>query len=198
MQPCLRTRCNCCKRTHVPDTQCDRISHVAHLRTCFFEVVQNNAQIAAAYVRRKGFDMAKRKSALIAGLAVAACVALGGAGCGSGQHEIIDQGKDCASCHSGGKQTYEVAAPAQGVQSTGQVNVSTSASRVIVCKPIYISEDGSKFVPEQQSCQNVSDGRAVVNLSEGTWAVCVDQGGTVKAKLVTVSSEAAGAADVEL
>lgn len=146
----------------------------------------------------EGVVMMKRR-ALFAGCAVAlsAACAFGLVGCGAKQHEIIDQGKSCASCHSDNKQTYEVDLPASAAQSTGQVNVKTNASQVIIAKPTFISQDGSKFVPEQVSTQSVSDGQATVQLGEGTWAVCTNEG-QVKAKLVVVSAQAAGAADVEL
>ncbi len=142
--------------------------------------------------------MAKRR-AVLAGCVVALSVvcACGFAGCGAKQHEIIDQGKSCVSCHSDNKQTYDVEQPASAAQSTGQVNVKTNASQVIIAKPTFISEDGSKFVPEQVSAQNVSDGQATVQLPEGTWAVCTNDG-QVKAKVVVVNAQAAGAADVEL
>ena len=133
-------------------------------------------------------------AACAAALAVGAC---GLVGCGAKQHEIIDQGKSCASCHSDEKQTYDVAQPESAAQSTGEVHVKTDASQVIICKPTFISEDGSKFVPEQMSTQSVSGGEATISLPEGTWAVCTNDG-QVKAKLVTVSAQAAGAADVEL
>ena len=42
------------------------------------------------------------------------------------------------------------------------------------------------------------DGSAQVQLSEGTWALCEQVQGSVKAQLVTVSSESTGVADVEL
>ena len=142
--------------------------------------------------------MAKR-SVMLAGCMVALSVvcAFGFAGCGAKQHEIIDQGKSCTSCHSDSKQTYDVAQPSNATESTGQVNVKTNASQVIIAKPTFISLDGSKFVPEQVSTQSVSNGQATVQLSEGTWAVCTNDG-QVKAKLVQVSPQAAGAADVEL
>ena len=145
----------------------------------------------------KGFSMMRTKvlaAACAAALAVGAC---GLAGCGAKQHEIIDQGMACASCHSDEKQTYDVAQPESAAQSTGEVHVKTDASQVIICKPAFISEDGSKFVPEQTSAQSVSGGEATITLPEGTWAVCTNDG-QVKAKLVTVSAQAAGAADVEL
>ena len=126
--------------------------------------------------------MGVRKVAASAGMAFALAAAFGLAGCGSGQHEVIDQGQDCSSCHSGGKQVFDDAAPASAVQSNGTVSVKTSAEQVLVCKPIFVSEDGS----------------AQVQLSEGTWAFCAQVQGSVKAQLVTVSSESTGAADVEL
>lgn len=76
--------------------------------------------------------------------------------------------------------------------------MKTSAEQVLVCKPIFVSEDGSKFVPEQVSSVKAEDGSAQVQLSEGTWALCAQVQGSVKAQLVTVSSESTGVADVEL
>ena len=141
--------------------------------------------------------MSVRKVAVSAGMAFALAVAFGLAGCGSGQHEVIDQGQECSSCHSGEKQVYDVAAPLSAVQSSGTVFVKTSAEQVLVCKPIFVSQDGSKFVPEQVSSAKVADGSARLQLSEGTWAICVN-GQSVKAQLVTVSPEVSGPADVEL
>lgn len=142
--------------------------------------------------------MGVRKVAVSAGMAFALAAAFGLAGCGSGQHEVIDQGQDCSGCHSGGKQVFDDAAPASAVQSNGTVSVKTSAEQVLVCKPIFVSEDGSKFVPEQVSSVKAEDGSAQVQLSEGTWALCTQAQGSVKAQLVMVSSENTGAADVEL
>ena len=112
--------------------------------------------------------MSVRKVAVSAGMAFALAAAFGIAGCGSGQHEVIDQGQECSSCHSGGKQVFDDAAPASAVQSNGTVSVKTSAEQVLVCKPIFVSEDGSKFVPEQVSSVKAEDGSAQVQLSEGT------------------------------
>ena len=122
--------------------------------------------------------MGVRKVAVSAGMAFALAAAFGLAGCGSGQHEVIDQGQECSSCHSGGKQVFDDAAPASAVQSNGTVSVKTSA--------------------EQVSSVKAEDGSAQVHLSEGTWALCTQVQGSVKAQLVTVSSESTGAADVEL
>ena len=139
--------------------------------------------------------MGVRRVAVSAGMAFALAAAFGLAGCGSGQHEVIDQGQDCSSCHSGGKQVFDDAAPASAVQSNGTVSVKTSAEQVLVCKPIFV---GSKFVPEQVSSVKAEDGSTQVQLSEGTWALCAQVQGSVKAQLVTVSSESTGVADVEL
>ena len=138
-----------------------------------------------------------RKVVVSASAACALAMALALVGCGSGQHEVIDQGQDCSSCHSGSKQVYEDATPSSAVGSNGSVSVRTSAEQVLVCKPIFVSQDGSKFVPEQVSSAKVADGSARLQLSEGTWAICVN-GQSVKAQLVTVSPEVSGPADVEL
>ena len=138
-----------------------------------------------------------RKVVVSASAACTLAMALALVGCGSGQHEVIDQGQDCSSCHSGSKQVYEDATPSSAVGSNGSVSVRTSAEQVLVCKPIFVTQDGSKFVPEQVSSVKVVDGSAQVQLSEGTWALCAT-GKDVKAQLVTVSPEASGPADVEL
>ena len=141
--------------------------------------------------------MGFRKAAVSASAAFALAMAFALVGCGSGQHEVIDQGQDCSSCHSGSKQVYDGVAPSSAVQSDGSVSVRTSAEQVLVCNPIFVSQDGSKFVPEQASSVKVIDGSAQLQLSEGTWALCTT-GKDVKAQLVTVSPEASGPADVEL
>ena len=141
--------------------------------------------------------MGFRKAAVSASAAIALAMAFALVGCGSGQHEVIDQGQDCSSCHSGGKQVYDDVAPSSAVESNGSVSVRTSAEQVLVCKPIFVSQDGSKFVPEQASSVKVIDGSAQLQLSEGTWALCTN-GKDIKAQLVTVSPDASGSADVEL
>ena len=141
--------------------------------------------------------MGFRKAAVSASAAIALAMAFALVGCGSGQHEVIDQGQDCSSCHSSGKQVYDDVAPSSAVQSNGSVSVRISAEQVLVCKPIFVSQDGSKFVPEQVSSAKVVDGSAQLQLSEGTWALCTN-GKDIKAQLVTVSPDASGSADVEL
>lgn len=141
--------------------------------------------------------MGIQKAVISTGAVFALAMAFALVGCGSGQHEVIDQGQECSSCHSGEKRVYDVAAPSSAIQSSGTVSVKTSAEQVLVCKPIFVSQDGSKFVPEQVSSAKVADGSAQLQLSEGIWAICVN-GQSVKAQLVTVSPEASGPADVEL
>ena len=141
--------------------------------------------------------MGFRKVAVSASAAFVLAMAFALVGCGSGQHEVIDQGQDCSSCHSGSKQVYDDVAPSSAVQSNGSVSVRTSAEQVLVCNPIFVSQDGSKFVPEQASSVKVVDGSAQLQLSEGTWALCTN-GKDAKAQLVTVSPDASEPADVEL
>ena len=134
-----------------------------------------------------------RKVVVSASAACALAMALALVGCGSGQHEVIDQGQDCSSCHSGSKQVYEDGTPSSAVEFERLRVGSNLCQQVLVCKPIFVTQDGSKFVPEQVSSVKVVDGSAQVQLSEGTWALCAT-GKDVKAQLVTVSPEASGPA----
>ena len=122
---------------------------------------------------------------------------LGLTGC-SGAHQIIAAGEDCSSCHSDSKESYDVASPKDAVASNGTVNVKTSASSVVVCVPTFISEDGSRFVPEQRRTVNVSGGQASIELEQGTWALVVADGDNVKASKIVVVDGSSAAADVEL
>ncbi len=132
----------------------------------------------------------------VVGVLTFGCIAL--TGC-SGAHEVINNGESCTSCHSDSKQTYDVSSPKDAVSSNGTVTVKTSASSVVVCKPVFTAEDGSKFVPEQQTSKTVSGGSVEITLEEGTWVLATVDGSSVKAsKLVTVSSSASGPAEVEL
>lgn len=136
---------------------------------------------------------------LTATVATAVCVtcAAGLSACGSA-HEIIASGEACTSCHDE-KTTYEVASPANAVACGTQLTVQTKESAVIVCKPIFISEDGSSYVPQRASQATVKDGTATLTLEEGTWAICTADDDNVKAqKLVTVSSANSEAATIEL
>ena len=77
--------------------------------------------------------------------------------------------------------------------------MQTKESAVIVCKPIFISEDGSSYVPQRASQAPVKDGTAALTLEEGIWVICTADGDKVKAqKLVTVSSANNEATTIEL
>lgn len=123
--------------------------------------------------------------------------ALGLSGC-SGAHQMIAAGEDCSSCHSDSKASYDVASPKDAVASNGTVNVKTSASSVVVCVPTFISEDGSRFVPEQRRTVNVSGSQASIELEQGTWALVVADGDNVKTSKIVVVDGSSAAADVEL
>ncbi len=129
--------------------------------------------------------------------AAMAAGALGLAGC-SGAHQMISTGEDCSSCHSDSKATYEVSAPKDAALSGGTVNVKTSASSIVVCTPTFISEDGSRYVPEQRKTVSVSGGQASIELEQGTWALVVADGDNVKASRLVVVDGSGAAADVEL
>lgn len=121
-------------------------------------------------------------------------------GCSAAQHQIIDAGQDCKACHSEEKPTYEGGAgvPADVVESGAQVTVETDAASIVVCRPVFTSEDGSTFVPEKASSAPVSGGRATVELEDGLWALCVDEGDTARAQLIHVDSSSASTAVVKL
>ena len=129
----------------------------------------------------------KRFANVAAACGLATVAAFGLAGC-SGAHEIIDSGKQCTSCHAD-KQTYDVASPLSAIQTGTNVTVQTSASCIEVCSVTFISEDGSKFVPERCRTVSVDGGSATIELSDGTWALCVANGNSVsKSVLVCVDS----------
>lgn len=137
--------------------------------------------------------------------AAAACaLALAGAsalvGCSAGQHQVIDPNEPCSSCHSEEKDTYEwgVDVPASVVESGPRVTVRADARAVSVCTPTFTSENGSSYVPVQVTTATLSGGEAVVELEDGLWALCVDEGDTARAQLVHVDSDADAAAVVEL
>ncbi len=144
--------------------------------------------------------MPKKGSRAVVASACAAALTLGAlglVGC-SGAHQVIGAGQACSSCHSDTKATYEVSSPKDAVTCSGTVNVKTSASSVVVCVPTFISEDGSRFVPEQRRTVNVSNGTATLDLEQGTWAIVVADGDNVKASKVVVVDASASSADVEL
>lgn len=130
------------------------------------------------------------KDFLIAGCLTAAVAGMTMlAGCSGGNtHQIIAAGQDCSACHSDEKATFEVAQPKDAAETSGEVIVKTSAGKLVVCEVVFTSEDGSSYVPVQHSTVTVADGQASITLDEGTWAVCIDEGGSSKSVLVTATS----------
>lgn len=144
-----------------------------------------------------------RSSAFVPALACAACLALSAvllAGCaGSGQHQVIGASETCASCHSEEKPVFEgVEVPASAVRSDGSVTIKADAPSVTVCRPVFTAQDGSSYVPEESASASLVDGQAVVELDEGLWALCVDEGDAARARLVHVGAGNPEGAVVEL
>ena len=67
-------------------------------------------------------------------------------------------------------------------ESGSRVTVETDAETIAICRPVLTTEDGSSFVPEKVSEVSVVDGQATVELEDGLWALCVDEGDTARAK----------------
>ena len=134
-------------------------------------------------------------------LALASACALGAlAGCSSGTHQVIDVNEECASCHSDGKETFEpVEGASAGVRESGpRVTVRADASSIAVCTPVFTAADGSAFVPVRQTTAALSGGEAVVELDDGLWALCVDEGDRARSQLVRVDSSNSETTVVEL
>ncbi|WP_270298159.1 hypothetical protein [Eggerthella sinensis] len=136
-------------------------------------------------------------------LALAAACALGAlAGCSSGSHQVIDANESCVSCHSDEKETFEWGVPVpDGVIECGPsvaVKVKGDASSIAVCTPVFTAENGSTFVPVQQMTAALSGGEAVLELDDGLWALCVDEGDHARSQLVRVDSSNGETAVVEL
>lgn len=142
---------------------------------------------------------AKSRFGAIAALALVVLVAAL-AGCAPGQHQVIDASEACVSCHSDDKAVCSWGAdvPAGTIESGPAVTVKTDASSVLVCMPAFTFEDGSAFVPVRDRAVSVREGEAAVQLEDGSWALCTDRGGSVRAQLVHVSSSSPHAAVVEL
>lgn len=101
------------------------------------------------------------------------------AGCsGASQHQVIDRNVACSSCHSDEKPVYEGATvPSETVESGSRVQVKTSGAAVaVVARPVFTAEDGSGFVPVIDSSVALDGGEAVVELEDGLWALCLDEG----------------------
>ena len=149
-------------------------------------------------------------------LAAAALPLMGAAtlaGCsGASQHQVIDRNVACSSCHSDEKPVYEGATvPSETVESGSvsythlrvesgsRVQVKTSGAAVaVVARPVFTAEDGSGFVPVIDSSVALDGGEAVVELEDGLWALCLDEGDKARAKLVRVDSASDATAVVEL
>lgn len=141
--------------------------------------------------------MRKRLTTIVASIAVCAVCLTGLSGCLMGAHEIIGMDKACETCH-GEKQTYEVASPKDAVSCGTMVTVETKASTVVVCKPIFISEDGSSYVPERYNQQTVRDGSAQLTLEEGTWAICAAEDSKVSAEKIVIVTAGGEEATIQL
>ena len=122
------------------------------------------------------------------------------AGCSPAQHQVIESGEECRGCHSEERPAYEWSAgmPLNVEESGSRVTVETDAETIAICRPVLTTEDGSSFVPEKVSEVSVVDGQATVELEDGLWALCVDEGDTARAKLVHVDSSSASDAVVKL
>jgi hypothetical protein len=134
-------------------------------------------------------------------LALAASCALGAlVGCSSGSHQVIDANEGCASCHSDEKETFAPGenALAGTLESGSTVTVRADAASIAVCTPTFTAADGSTFVPVQQSTAALSGGEAVLELDDGLWALCVDEGDHARSQLVRVDSSNGETAVVEL
>ncbi|MFR5195871.1 MAG: hypothetical protein ACLTEX_11245, partial [Eggerthella lenta] len=68
----------------------------------------------------------------------------------------------------------------------------------VVARPVFTAEDGSGFVPVIDSTVALDGGEAVVELEDGLWALCLDEGDKARAKLVRVDSASDATAVVEL
>lgn len=125
-----------------------------------------------------------KRFALTLSLVACACAL---AACGP--HQVIDRGEDCTSCHEGAdfdkdSLVFDVENPQPAAKTDAFVTVKTNASEVIVCRPTFIAEDGSKFVPERDKSVKVSDGSATIELGEGCWALCIDHGDSADGVIV--------------
>lgn len=131
-------------------------------------------------------------------LLVFAAVLLGMFGCAPSQHQIIGTNESCVTCHADGKTTYEVGTPFDVVQTGSTVMVNTQADSLVVCTPTFTSEDGSHYVPVQVTVVKVEGQEKSIELEDGLWALCVDEGDTARTKLVSVNSSRTESAVVEL
>ena len=109
---------------------------------------------------------------------------------GANSHQIIKMGQDCSQCHSDEKATYDVSDPKGATECGGTINIKTSSDKVVICNVTFTSEDGSTYVPTSYKTTSVSGGEASIDLEEGIWAICLDEGASSKSVLVKSSSSA--------
>lgn len=130
-------------------------------------------------------------------IATAALFALTAIGCTSSTHEIIDAGESCTSCHPE-KQVYDVSEPKEAIACGSAVKVETSAESIAVCRPIFISENGSSYVPEMKRQVKTENGSASIELGDGIFALCVVDGNQVKKSQIVIVDEDAAEATITL
>ncbi len=113
------------------------------------------------------------------------------AGCSSSTHEVIESTKACSACHGEAKETYDIVPQeTQAVAST--LVVSTSASEVYVCEPLFSREgDESFYVPRAVLKVSVEEGIATIQLEEGMWALVAGEDASAARVLITVSDDGA-------
>ena len=141
------------------------------------------AHAAKTKLSAKGFLLAGCLATAIAGTAMFA-------GCSGGNtHQIIAAGQDCSACHSSEKATFEVAQPKDAAKTSGEVVAKTSADKLAICEVVFTAEDGSSYVPVQHSTVTVAGEQASITLDEGTWAICIDEGGSSKSVLVQATND---------
>ncbi|MCD8199407.1 MAG: hypothetical protein LUD25_00335 [Coriobacteriaceae bacterium] len=128
----------------------------------------------------------KRRIAIPLAIVASLALLLSLAGCGN-DHQVIPQGKSCLSCHSEDKETYDITeAPESAIETGTTLTVQTNADSIVVCTPIFTSEDGSTYTPVQYSTSTVTDGEVTLELDEGMWAIAIDKGDSSTSKLVNV------------
>lgn len=121
---------------------------------------------------------------------VLASVPLFTTGCtAKGTHQVIALNEQCESCHSQPMDTYEPSQPSSAVPVGETMTVRTSEPQVLLCKPRFVSEDGSDYVPVEWKRFPVEGGSAEVILEEGVWCLAIDKGDSSKTALVSCSAE---------
>lgn len=147
----------------------------------------------------------KRSTIALAVVAAAAVSLFALAGCSSGaggatsQHQIISSTQECIMCHEE-KDTYDLTADdlSSAVTCGTTVTVSTDESSVVVCEPIFTKESGSQYTPQKDTSVSVSDGTATVELDEGIWALCIDEGDASTCVLVVVDASVDDVVEISL